>query len=40
MPGKSHPSCRFCAVETIAYHYVGGGLWVCFRHFISMLAGR
>jgi|SRR5208337_3231150 len=30
--------CRFCTSN--ANHYIGGGMWVCFPHFIGLLTGR
>jgi len=31
-------TCRYCKDE--GPHYLGGGLWVCFRHFLATFRGR
>lgn len=30
---------RGCSTEN-AIHYVGGGLWLCFKHFVQLFTGR
>ena len=35
--------CHIClkdGIEHDAKHYVGGGMWVCFRHWLLLMLGK